>query len=71
MLHETRMTGALVELDFITNETDIQLLKTKQYRLAIAVAKGILNYFLIKYVPSQDFEVVVKPFIIKRYIVYK
>ena len=49
MLRESNMTAALTELGFITNKDDAQVLKTKEDELALALAKGILNYLGIKY----------------------
>lgn len=45
----TKMTAALVELGFITNVSDSRILKNKQDELAVAVAKGILDYLGIAY----------------------
>ena len=44
MLRETKAVAILVELAFIDNVDDANLLKTKQEEYAIAIAKGILNY---------------------------
>lgn len=45
MVRETKMPAILVELAFIDNLTDSNLLKNKQEEFAIAITKGILNYF--------------------------
>ena len=45
MLRESYMDAALVEMAFISNERDAQLLKTKQEGFAVAITKGILGYF--------------------------
>lgn len=49
VLRLTNMPAALVEMAFITNGEDANILKSKQDELAIAIAKGILNYLGIKY----------------------
>lgn len=49
VLRETSMPAALTELGFITNKDDVAVLKSKQDELALAVAKGILNYLGISY----------------------
>lgn len=49
VLRLTKMPAALIEMAFITNLEDAQLLKTKQKEFATAIAKGILSYFGIKY----------------------
>ncbi len=43
------MPAALVELAFITNSQDANILKTRQDDLAVAVAKGVLNNLGIPY----------------------
>ncbi len=45
MLRESYMDACLVEMAFISNERDSQLLKTQQEGFAIAETKGILSYF--------------------------
>lgn len=57
VLRESYMDAALVEMAFISNTRDAELLKTKQEEYAIAIAKGILDYLEITW---QD-EVVDKP----------
>ncbi|MCF6462999.1 N-acetylmuramoyl-L-alanine amidase [Clostridium sp. Cult1] len=49
VLRLTRMPAALVELAFITNSQDANILKTRQDDLAVAVAKGVLNNLGIPY----------------------
>lgn len=44
MVRECKMPAILVELAFIDNAKDAQLLKNKQEEFAIAIAKGILEY---------------------------
>ncbi|MBU5425027.1 N-acetylmuramoyl-L-alanine amidase [Tissierella pigra] len=50
VLRQSNMPSALVELAFITNVDDGKILKDRQDELALAVAKGILNYLGIKYI---------------------
>lgn len=49
VLRLTNMPAALIEMGFITNKEDSLILKNKQNELAIAIAKGILNYLGITY----------------------
>lgn len=49
VLRLTKMPATLVELGFITNPEDIEILTNKQDELALAVAKGILAYLGIEY----------------------
>lgn len=49
VLRETNMPAALIELAFITNSQDAEILKNRQDELAVAVAKGILYYLGVKY----------------------
>lgn len=44
VLRETNMSACLVEMAFISNERDSQLLRTKQEEYAIAISKGVLDY---------------------------
>ena len=53
VLRKTVMPAALTEMAFITNKQDAKLLKTKQNEFAEAIAKGILSYLNIKYVPKK------------------
>lgn len=45
VLRRTRMPSVLVELAYITNYNDNQLLQTKQWEFAYGIYLGILNYF--------------------------
>lgn len=45
MLRESYMSAALVEMSFISNYRDAQLLANKQEGFAIAISKGVLAYF--------------------------
>ncbi len=56
VLRLTKMPAALIEMAFITNLEDAQLLKTKQKEFALAIAKGILSYLGIKYVEQKKEE---------------
>lgn len=49
VLRLTKMPAALIEMAFITNLEDAQLLRNKQKEFATAIAKGILSYLGIKY----------------------
>jgi N-acetylmuramoyl-L-alanine amidase len=49
ILRLTNMPAALVELAFITNAQDADILRNRQNDLAVAVSKGILNYLGIPY----------------------
>ncbi len=44
VLRNTSMDACLVELGFIDNSEDFQILQSKQDELATAIAKGICNY---------------------------
>lgn len=44
VLRRTAMPAILVELAFITNENDAELLKNDRYRFAYAIYRGILDY---------------------------
>lgn len=50
MLRESNMDAALVEMAFISNERDAQLLRNMQEEYAIAIAKGILEYLGIAWI---------------------
>lgn len=49
MTRETKMPCILVELGFISNVTDKDLIVNNKENFAIAIVKGILNYFGISY----------------------
>lgn len=53
VLRQTKMPAALVEMGFITNSQDADLLKNKQNEFAQAIAKGILQYLGIKYIAEK------------------
>jgi N-acetylmuramoyl-L-alanine amidase len=53
MLRVPTMPCALIEMAFITNKQDAELLKNKQKEFALAIAKGILSYLGIKYVEPK------------------
>ena len=54
VLRQTKMPAALVEMGFITNSADANLLRTRQDDFAEAIAKGILSYLGISYKPVQS-----------------
>lgn len=60
VLRLTNMPAALVELGFISNKLDAEILKNKQNEMALAVAKGILNYLGIKHEDKKENENKVK-----------
>lgn len=49
MTRETNMPSVLIELGFITNENDKNLILNNKENFAIAITKGILNYYGINY----------------------
>lgn len=49
MVRESNMPACLVELGFINNVDDIELLVNKQDEFATAIVKGILKYYKIPY----------------------
>lgn len=49
MLRESNMDACLVEMAFISNERDSQLLRTQQEGYATAITKGILSYLGVSY----------------------
>lgn len=51
VLRETAMPAALVELGFIVNALDAQLLKERQADMAQAIAKGIMGYLGLQPAP--------------------
>ena len=53
VLRNTKATAALVELGFISNKEDSEILKNKQSELAESVAKGILNFLGVKYMKEE------------------
>ncbi len=50
VLRNSNMRACLVELGFIDNIDDYKILSTKQYELAVAIAKGIAKYLNINLV---------------------
>ena len=49
MTRETKMPSVLIELGFITNVTDKNLIINNKENFAIAITKGILNYYGMTY----------------------
>lgn len=62
VLKHTKMKSCLVELGFISNEDDRKLLQNKQKEMAIAIARGIIKYLGVEYIPpkaeNKDFYIV-------------
>lgn len=54
VLRHSKMPSVLVELGFITNSKDAELLRNKQRELAIALAKGILKNLKINYIENHQ-----------------
>lgn len=55
MTRETKMPSVLIELGFITNITDKNLIVNNIENFAIAITKGLLNYYQIKYINETNF----------------
>lgn len=53
VVRETNMDACLVELAFISNTEDANLLKNKQEEFATAIAKGICKYLGVNYVEDN------------------
>lgn len=49
VIRETKMDAALVEMAFIDNVYDVELLKNKKEQFALAITKGILSYLNLEY----------------------
>lgn len=56
VLRLTKMPAALVELGFITNPEDANILRNRQDELATAVAKGILKNLGVEYIGRNGIE---------------
>lgn len=54
VVRETNMDACLVELAFISNTEDANLLKNKQDEFATAIAKGICKYLGVTYVDDNQ-----------------
>jgi N-acetylmuramoyl-L-alanine amidase len=54
VLHHTNMTAVLVELGFITNKEDLDLILNKQNLFAISISNGILNNIGLKQISKSD-----------------
>lgn len=54
VVRETNMDACLVELAFISNAEDANLLKNKQDEFATAIAKGICKYLGVTYVDDNQ-----------------
>ncbi|NLY44593.1 MAG: N-acetylmuramoyl-L-alanine amidase [Tissierella sp.] len=56
VIAETTMPAALVELAFISNVEDANILRNEQDELAIAVAKGVLKNLGLTYVEKNEID---------------
>lgn len=56
VLRLTKIPASLVELAFISNDEDANILRNKQSELAESVAKGILKYMGITYVENNEID---------------
>ena len=61
VLTGTNMPAVLVELAFISNDADRELLKTKQNEFAQAIAKGIFNYLGLSNISTKGTDILSKP----------
>ena len=57
MTRETYMPSVLIELGFITNASDKKLIVENKENFAIAITKGILEYWGIQYNENRDQQV--------------
>lgn len=53
MVREIKTASVLLEMGFITNDVDYKILTTKQEEYAIAITKGILNFYSMTYVSER------------------
>ncbi len=61
VLTGTNMPAVLVELAFISNDADRELLKTKQNEFAQAIAKGVFNYLGLSNISTKGTDILSKP----------
>ena len=54
VLRQTKMPAALIELGFITNKEDVQLMTSKEDEFVEAIVKGINKYFGVKELEKDD-----------------
>lgn len=54
VIRKSTMRASLVELAFIDNKEDVNILLNKQDLLALAIAKGICKYLKIEYKPIDN-----------------
>lgn len=54
VIRKSNMRSSLVELAFIDNKEDVDILLNKQDLLALAIAKGICKYLKIEYKPIDN-----------------
>ena len=53
MTREPKMAAVLIELGFITNATDKKLIVENKENFAVAITKGILNYYELPYTEEK------------------
>lgn len=61
VLTGTNMPAVLVELAFISNDIDREILKTKQNEFAKAICKGICNYLGISNISNKGTDILSEP----------
>jgi cell wall hydrolase/autolysin len=61
VLTGTNMPAVLVELAFISNDADREILKTKQNEFAKAICKGICNYLGISNISNKGTDILSEP----------
>lgn len=61
VLTGTTMPAVLVELAFISNDADREILKTKQNEFAKAICKGICNYLGISNISNKGTDILSEP----------
>lgn len=54
VLRETKMDATLIEMAFISNKQDSELLKNKQKEFAECIAKGILSFYNIQWKEEEE-----------------
>jgi len=59
VLRETLMPSALLEILFISNAVDAEILKNRKHDIAVAIAKGVIKFLAIPY--NSDYENPISP----------
>ena len=54
MLKNTKCSACLLELGFITNEQDSEVLNENIYEFSYAISKGIIDYLSLKQIDNRD-----------------